>query len=409
MTTDVPYPSLTDTHIVFVNNFSGPGIGGGEVQLLYMLDGAVDAGMDVHLIAPPKSGIAAAGREHGALVTEIDLRASALPTSFQHLRRTLAELEPQIVQGTGFLTNQLSRAAAPAAAKVISTVHVEPGASIHDGGSKIGLAVRDIAERATRKRADVQVAVSQAVANKLVADGSDPERVCVIHNGVDPEALVREADTQPTPDRFPTALRASDARGAAGPDAHAASDDAAGSTIFGVLARLEPVKGVAEFVRAAGIMSSLAGPNYTFVLSGTGSQAAEIDELRESLALHDQLTMLDYVPSAAAYLAACDIVVVPSLSEGFGIVAAEAMALGKPVIATRVGGLPEVVKDDVTGLLVEPGKPEALAAAMRDLAADAGRANAMGEAGKRRVAERFTSERMTSEYLSLYAELLDGA
>jgi len=386
---DTPHPALTDTTIAFINNFAGPGLGGGEVQLVHMLDGAIDAGMDVHLIAPPKSGIARVGRERGALVTELELRASALPLAVPRLRRILGELEPRIVQGTGFLTNQLARAAAPAGARVVSTVHVEPGAPLRDGGSKAGMAVREIAERAAGRRADAVVAVSQAIADALVAKGTPAERVRVIHNGVDAQELRAEAEREGAPEGL---------------------EVPPGTLLVGVLARLEPVKGVADFLQAASrVPAHAAGDKRVqFVVAGEGSEADRIRQVRDELGLADRVMLPGRTPSAAGLLAACDLVVVPSLSEGFGIVAAEAMALGKPVVATRVGGLPEVVLDGVTGLLVPPGDPGALADAIALVLDDPARAVVFGEAGRERVEQLFTVERMISEYLELYGELVAG-
>jgi len=382
---------LADARIIYVNNFSGPGLGGGEVQLLHMLEGAIAEGMDVHLIGPPASGIASAARERGALVTEIELRPASLATSFPRVRRTLDELEPQIVQGTGFLTNQLARAAAPAGAKVVSTVHVEPGASLHDGGSKAGLAVRELADRVTRPRADAVVAVSHAIAESLIAHGTSADRLLVIHNGVDVEALARQAAHDPLPEPVRELARSR-------------------VTLVGVLSRLEPVKGVADFVRAAALVPVSAGTDperpARFVIAGSGSQAQHIRELRAELGLDDRVLVVEQTPSAAALLGVCDIVVVPSLSEGFGIVAAEAMALGKPVVATAVGGLPEVVEDGVTGVLVPAADPKALAGAIEALLRDPSRAAAYGTAGRARAEERFAVTRMVAGYLDLYEELL---
>jgi glycosyltransferase involved in cell wall biosynthesis len=93
----------------------------------------------------------------------------------------------------------------------------------------------------------------------------------------------------------------------------------------------------------------------------------------------------------------------PSLNEGLSIAALEAMALGRPVVASRVGGIPEVVAEGETGLLVEPGQIAPLATAIATLAADPARRESMGAAGRRRARECFDGERMTAEIEAIYA------
>jgi starch synthase len=109
------------------------------------------------------------------------------------------------------------------------------------------------------------------------------------------------------------------------------------------------------------------------------------------------------------YYPAGDVTVVPSLTEPFGLVAIEAMACGKPVIASRVGGLQEIVVDRVTGLLVPPGDPIALAGAIRELLGHPAEAARMGEEGRRRYEALFSQERMTERWEAHYERLLASA
>lgn len=111
----------------------------------------------------------------------------------------------------------------------------------------------------------------------------------------------------------------------------------------------------------------------------------------------------------ARIYAASDAFVMTSLWEGLGLVFLEAMACELPVLATRVSAVPEVVLDGETGLLVEPGQPEPVAAAMLELASDPGRALSLGRAGRARVLARFGLERMIEETLAVYREVLSGS
>jgi glycogen synthase len=101
-----------------------------------------------------------------------------------------------------------------------------------------------------------------------------------------------------------------------------------------------------------------------------------------------------------------DVVVIPSVWEPFGMVAAEAMSVGRPVVVSRAGGLPEVVEDGISGLVVPPGDPGALFQAIDRLLADSELRDRLAETGRQRVAERFTVEVMAGNMLALYHQLL---
>jgi len=117
---------------------------------------------------------------------------------------------------------------------------------------------------------------------------------------------------------------------------------------------------------------------------------------------------LGFFEDVRGFMAACDalaFLTLPALGEGFGLAALEAAAAGRPVVATRVGALPEVVADGDTGLVVEPGDIGALAAAIVRLGTDAALRTRLGGAGRRRAAERFGVERMVERTLAVYAEV----
>jgi glycosyltransferase involved in cell wall biosynthesis len=103
-----------------------------------------------------------------------------------------------------------------------------------------------------------------------------------------------------------------------------------------------------------------------------------------------------------------DAVLMPSLSEGHGLTTLEAMASGLPVVASRTGGLSEVVVDGETGMLVPPGDAEALAGALTALAADRDRARALGRAGRKRVEQEFGVERMLERLIAVYQTVLEA-
>jgi len=121
--------------------------------------------------------------------------------------------------------------------------------------------------------------------------------------------------------------------------------------------------------------------------------------------VRDRVVFAGHREGAARLVGDLDVVVLPSWTEGLPVVVLEAMAQRRPVVATPVGGTPEVVADGETGVLVPPRDPRALAAALRELLADPDRRARMGEAAYARVAERFSAEAMTRRVLEIYDEV----
>lgn len=375
---------LAHRSILFVNNFPGPTLGGGEVHLMHLVRGALTGGWEVSVAAASGSALAADAGSAGAAVTELEYARARIPREPGRLRELAEGCGACVVVGTGFLANMLVRRAAAGldGVAVVNIAHTEPDASRHEGSGPLRIAMRRRIDLASRSRVDAFIAVSSAVRNALCAGDVAPERVHVIPNGIDIAAL-RAAAELPGPD----ALRAT------GP-------------LVGCVGRLTPVKGVEHFVR----MSSALGfqvPRARFVVAGSGPEESRLREIAYAHGLGDRLVFLGYVTPAAPVLAACDVVVVPSLSEGFSLVAAEAMALSRPVVATRVGGVTDVVVDGETGLLAPPADPESLGTAVARLLRDPALAVRMGEAGASRVEKHFTVERMVDEHLALFASLVE--
>ncbi len=175
--------------------------------------------------------------------------------------------------------------------------------------------------------------------------------------------------------------------------------------VVGAVGRLEPVKGFSYFMAAAQHIAG-AAPRTRFVHVGDGSQAAEIRAQRGSL--NGRMTFLGLRDDVPALMAAFDALVVPSLNEGMGRVILEAGAAGTPVVATRVGGIPDVVREGKTGLLVPPRDAQAIAGAVLELERDVPRARAMGEAGRKLVVPGYSLEQMVVRIEALYEELIEA-
>lgn len=367
--------------VALLNNFAGPSLGGGEIHLLVLLRELPGRGIDPVVVCAAGSVLAGAVAEIGGVqVVPVDFSALSLLRVPSALRSRLRGVD--IVQGTGFLTNIVARRLGRRLrAKVLNTVQVVPGAARLDGESVPKRMLRAGLDRFTRGRVDLFVAVSSAVEGGLRAAGVAADRIVIVPNGLDVVAL-RSAAVLPLPAPL-----------------------GAGHPRIGFVGRLERVKGIEYFVRA--VPGILRGhPEARFVVAGSGSLEAAMKTLAASLGVADHLELLGYVSPVAPVLAALDVVVIPSLSEAAGLTAIEALSLGVAVVATRVGGLPDVIVDGETGLLVPPADPEALAHAVEALLRDPVRGREMAAAGAHRVEESYTVSRMVDGYLDVYTRLV---
>jgi glycosyltransferase involved in cell wall biosynthesis len=304
--------------------------GGAEIGLLRLLPRLRDAGWAVTLTTPRDGPLRDAGLALGLPVERLPvgglpagsgLRAAA---SFPAARRLARAHDVVYLNGT-------------VAGRVLPAV----------GLARTVLHVHDLVERVPRfwGRADVILADSQATADRL---GPLASRAVVVGCPIEPDP----------------------------PWVAAPWGDRNGRPVVGYVGRIEPRKGVMDLVRAAPELEDAR-----VVIVGDdpfGSDPGYVGEVDRGTGIE----RYPWVNGAAGLMGHLDVLVLPSLQEPFGTVVAEAMNAGTPVVATRVGGLPEVVEDGVTGRLVEPGDPAALAAAVREVL---GRREEMGAAGRERA------------------------
>ena len=176
--------------------------------------------------------------------------------------------------------------------------------------------------------------------------------------------------------------------------------------LLGAVGRLSPEKGHGVLLKALpGIFAAF--PHAGLVLAGDGPSRAELEEESRRLGIAERVAFLGFRRDVPALLGAIDLFVQPSIYEGFGISLLEAMAAGLPIVASRVGGIPEVVEDGVTGLLVAPENPFALAAAIERLLRDRDEARRLGEAAARRVRERHSLQSAAAKIDALYRDILE--
>jgi len=173
--------------------------------------------------------------------------------------------------------------------------------------------------------------------------------------------------------------------------------------------RLVPKKGIEHLLYAMSIIIK-ENPNVKLAVVGDGPEKWRLMELTKKLRISKNVTFTGFVDSEdlPKYYSVCDIFVLHSLYEQFGIVLVEAMACAKPVVSTNVGAIPEIVDDGKTGLLVEPKNPKQLAEAILKLASDPVLRNRLGRAGLRKVKEKYDWDIITDKYLDAYKQLIES-
>ncbi|HET8646158.1 MAG TPA: glycosyltransferase [Vicinamibacteria bacterium] len=231
-------------------------------------------------------------------------------------------------------------------------------------------------------RAHTVIAVSAAMARELVALGVPADKVAVVVTAIDPPVM--------------PALPPAERRARLGLPA--------GRPLALFLGRLSPVKGPDVLVEAMRLLRDRQ-PTAAFVFAGEGNLRPSLEAAVRAHGLADRTVFAGFVPRerVGEYLAACDLLVLPSRSEGLPHAVLEAMACARPVVASAVGGVPEAVEHGVTGALVPPEDPAALAAALEPLLADSGLRAAQGAAGRRLFdARQHTWERVAGDLLAIY-------
>ena len=176
---------------------------------------------------------------------------------------------------------------------------------------------------------------------------------------------------------------------------------------IGSAGRLSRVKGMIHLVQAAALLRDQL-PEARIEIAGEGQERPSLESEISRLGLEGNVRLLGWQPDLYQAMGEWDIYVQPSTSEGFGIAVVQAMNAALPVVGTRVGGLEEIILDDATGILVEAGNPQAIAAAVLRLAKDPALRNAMGERGRRRAQEEFSPQRMAAALDRIYDKLLGG-
>lgn len=357
--------------VVFLTSFEA---GGTERQMIELARRLDRERFDVHLACFHRRGEWRSRAEEGAAsVQEYPIRGFAHPATLAQAARFAwwcRRNRVAVVQACDLYTNIF---ALPAAAAASVPVRL---------GSRRGLnpdrtPAHRAAQRLAYRFADRVVANSSAVARGMQQEGLRRERVVVIPNGLD-----------------------------VGPFRPIAR--CGGIRHVGTLARLHPVKGLDVLVDALALLHGTDVPHIEATIVGDGPERAALERRVADRGLSGRVHFVGHRDDVAAALSAMDVFVLPSRSEAFPNALIEAMASSLPVIATAVGGVPELVDDGRNGLLVPPGDPDRLAAAIREMVRHPDRARAMGRRARAEVVQRYSFDRMVARFEALYLEVAAG-
>ena len=255
----------------------------------------------------------------------------------------------------------------------------------HRTGAGLGYRLYLKAEDVLSRFADWVIPNSEAGRKYLIQRGIDPSRIIVIYNGINLSRLsANKEGVEQVKQKLGVPLE---------------------GKVVGVMARLFPQKDHVTFLRAAAIINQTV-PDTRFALVGDGPLRSYLENLSQELGLASKTVFFGEQQDVGTYLSTFDVAVLTSEAEGCSNSLLEAMALGKPVVATDVGGNRELVHHGETGLLVPFGNDEAVAGAILSLIRDSEAARAMGRRARENVAGQFSLEKMVQEYQSLYEETL---
>ena len=348
---------------------------GGQNQVLVTVLGLRALGHRTVLVAHPTGELRRRAQEGLDFIplaprAELDLAAA------WRLSRVIKQLQPEIVHahdphGVAMASLALSMSTLPVRARLIASRRVD----FHMRQSALS--------RWKYRQVDCFICASDAIRRIVVSDGIPRKRTVTVHEGID---LGRVAAAPPATLHQELWLP------------HEAP-------LVGNVAALVPHKGQRHLVDAAARVLP-EHPDARFIIAGEGELRASLEQQIRQHHLEKHVMLVGFRADILSLHKAFDVFAMSSVTEGLGTSLLDAMACGKPVVATTVGGIPEVVVHEETGLLVPPRDPAAMAAAIVRLLADPGLRQQMGEAGLARVRTHFSAETMVQNTLRVYQQVV---
>jgi glycosyltransferase involved in cell wall biosynthesis len=343
---------------------------GGQDQLLTLLNGLINRGHNVHLVCQPGSVLEERARRVDVAVHPIAIRNEIDLLAFIRLVSLIRQIQPQILAFNTprpiFLGNLASRLTRVRARIIFRRVNFP-------------LRRSPITRLKYTWGIDCIIAISASIKSQLLARGLPAGLIRTVYEGMDIAHFRRHENSRsPIP---------------------------GAPVVVGTLAHLSPEKGIDQLIKAAALIPDV-GSRIRFVIVGEGKCRADLEQQVIASGLDKCFQFAGFQEHTRDFLEKFDIFVLPSLSEGLSSAILSAMASGLPVVATNVGGIPELVQEGENGLLVPSSNPAALAKAIARLADDPAERSRMGQRGRMLIEEKFTLERKIVETERLCRSLL---
>lgn len=358
---------------------SSEGYYGAENHLVTLAEALRDAGCNCIVgvfydARQPHTEVAEQSARRGLTVESIRCRGKLDWRAVAHIRRLIREHHADIVHPQGYKSDVYA---------YVSSLGQPCGlvATSHNWPSKLrSMRAYAVLDRQVLRRFDRIVVLSKQVHDRLVRAGVVRRKVCTIPNGIDVERFTNATPT----------LRA---------------ELKTSNPIVGFIGRLVEEKGGQILLHAAKQILH-AKSNVIFVFVGDGPCRQSWQDLSTRLGIANHVLFTGARSDMAEVYASCDVVVLPSLVEAMPMCLLEAMAADKPIVASAVGSIPEMIAPQKTGLLVAPGDPKTLAQSLLAVLNDSELARQLGQSARTIVARTYSAEAMARNYLELYQDVI---
>ena len=353
--------------------------GGAERQLLMLLRGLSRSKFEPTVVALSPGGDLADAFTEVANVYVFPRRYKSDLRPYFCLAKLLREIQPAIVHGWLWMGNTAAALSVALSARRVPLLLSVRGLE-HVSEIRYKRIIRTLLGRFAGRKATKVICNTKTLIEVAIKQyGVGPENIVIYPNGLHLDYF---SDVpSPSPQDPPT---------------------------VGIIARLTPVKGHSIFLKALSRTLNIV-PDIKAIIIGDGPLRLAIESEIEQLNLADRVELVGNADDIRPYLSRCHFTVLSSLSEGCPNSVIESLATGRPVIATRVGGLPELIDDGIDGLLVAPDSSEELANAMIHMASSTSLRHEMGLHGMQKVRTRFSKHTMVEAYEHLYTSTLESA
>jgi len=349
---------------------------GGEQQTLYLLQGLINRKLNSHLVCQPGSPLARAAAAIGVTVFPLRMRGEVDFIAAYRLRKLLRKYPYNIIHCHTSHAHTLAFLAFwGTKVKRLVTRRVDFSIFRHSFLKLSGIKYRYMA--------DYYIAISRKIKEVLVSDGIAAERIFVVHSGIDPDRFRAETSKKLISE-------------------FAIKND---EKVVINVAHLAGHKGQKYLVRSIPAVLERF-PRTRFFIVGGGELMQELKALAVSLGLSDELVFTGFREDVGAFYQLADLFVMSSVEEGLGTAVLDALAVGKPVVATNSGGIPEMITDGENGLLVPARNPNALADGISKILADPDKAERMAARGPELVKARFSIDAMVTGNINVYGRIL---